>query len=85
VKGTPPTLVKIALGLFGVFVLARCQVYDLHWGIRDLWFGGYGAPIQAMDIVMWLLPAVCSVGAAILVFGPARHWFRQPGNSSIAS
>jgi hypothetical protein len=139
VKETPPTFVKIALGLFGLFVLARCyqmrvrfdlyrygeitgielllrvaliglfiyvgvqlgkrstwarwaliaiaawQLYDLHWGIRDLWFGGYGVPIQVMDIVMWMLPAACSVGATILVFGPARDWFRQTGKTGIAS
>ena len=69
-----------------LIAIAAWQVYDLHWGIRDLWFDNYGLPVEVMDIIAWLLPAASSVGAAILVFGPARDWFRQPpGKPSIAS
>ena len=60
-----------------VLVIAAWQLYDLNWGIRDLLANMYGVPFGPTDIIIWLAPAVCIVGAAILIFGPASAWFRR--------
>lgn len=57
--------------------IAAWQIYDLRWGVSELWYGDIGVPIGADDIALWLAPAVLSLAAAILLFGPGRGWFRR--------
>jgi hypothetical protein len=60
---------------WAVLAIAAWQLYDLHWGLRDLLANMYGVPFGPMDIIIWLAPAAFIVSAAIMIFGLARAWF----------
>jgi hypothetical protein len=52
-------------------------IYDLRWGLVEILGGGSGVSFGAEDVIVWLLPAVCTLATTIILFGPARSWFRR--------
>lgn len=67
---------RVAWARWAVALIVAWQLYELRWGINAFSDGMYGLPFGPLDVIIWLTPATCALIVAILVFVPARAWFR---------
>lgn len=69
---------------WALIAIAAWEIFELRWGIAEIFGGGYGVEVGVLDVMRWIAPAMLIVGAAVLVFGPAREWFRRRREKPVA-